>query len=275
MHCLGPREGRHALVPARPDPLGHRARRDLRAARRASSPTCTAGRAPARCRLRAPRASGSHPSAPAGRARTGAWSQELSDGAVIVELHLRRAPAAWRARCSRRPATPWCWSPRTPARRCSRPPRRWRAPSSASGRGTGVTASGCGRALRRARPRFFLSSVSLCALQRSRRASCTPCRRPHARRGPRPRCRRGAQAALLVLAGEHPRLLAVHHARRRAAEAAPRRRTSRRTGCAVDLVVVTTWAVYWPGGGSTSTASSLVSPNEADCVTTSPVESVT
>ena len=45
-----------------------------------------AGRRPARCRPRRPPGSGSRPSARAGRSEDRAWSQELNDGAVIVEL---------------------------------------------------------------------------------------------------------------------------------------------------------------------------------------------
>ena len=75
VHAWDPEQGRHALVPPGPDPLGDRARRELRAARRASSPTSTAGRAPARWPTLAARASGCRPSAPAGRARTSAWSR--------------------------------------------------------------------------------------------------------------------------------------------------------------------------------------------------------
>ena len=61
-----------------------------RAPRSTRPPTSRAGRAPARSRPRAPRACGSRPSAPAGRARSARSSQELEDGAVIVELPLRR-----------------------------------------------------------------------------------------------------------------------------------------------------------------------------------------
>ena len=53
--------------------------------RGASSPTCTAGCPPVRCPLPASRASGCHPSEPAGRARTAVWCEELADGSVIVE----------------------------------------------------------------------------------------------------------------------------------------------------------------------------------------------
>ena len=49
-------------------------------------PTSRAGRAPARSRPRASRASGSRPSAPAGRARSAASPQELADGSIVVEL---------------------------------------------------------------------------------------------------------------------------------------------------------------------------------------------
>ena len=66
-------EGRHALVPPRPHPLGHRARRDLRAAR--GRRARDAGLADHRrgADLRDAPACGSRPSARAGRARTAAW----------------------------------------------------------------------------------------------------------------------------------------------------------------------------------------------------------
>ena len=80
-----------------------------------------------------PRASGSRPSAPAGRARSARVDQELADGAVVVELPSRARTGSC-ARCSRRPATPPCSSPPTRARPCARRSR------------------GCGRARRLAEP---------------------------------------------------------------------------------------------------------------------------
>ena len=65
---------------------GHRRRRSSRAPRSTPPPTSTAGRAPARSRPRARRASGSRPSARAGCARSTASAQELADGSVVVEL---------------------------------------------------------------------------------------------------------------------------------------------------------------------------------------------
>ena len=81
------RARRPALVPPRPDQVGDDARRDVRAARPASSPTCAAGRRPARCETSRAARVWISPE----RAR---WAredrrvvEELADGAVVVELH--------------------------------------------------------------------------------------------------------------------------------------------------------------------------------------------
>ena len=74
-----------ALVPARPRAPGGRARRQLRAAPGRGARRARAGCAPARSTPAARRASGSHPSGPAGSARTIPCADELSDGAVIFE----------------------------------------------------------------------------------------------------------------------------------------------------------------------------------------------
>ena len=71
---LRPGQGRRAPLPPGPHPprRGHRRRRSRRAPRSTRPPRSTAGCAPARSRPRASRASGSHPSGRAGRARSAA-----------------------------------------------------------------------------------------------------------------------------------------------------------------------------------------------------------
>ena len=73
VHCWDPEKDDTALVPARPHPLGDRARRGLRAAPRDRAGRTRLADAPARWPTRASRASGSLPSARAGRARSDGW----------------------------------------------------------------------------------------------------------------------------------------------------------------------------------------------------------
>ena len=66
-------QGRHALVPARPHPLGHRAEGEVRAARGHRARRAGLAHHRARCPPPSARGCGSHPSGRAGRARTAAW----------------------------------------------------------------------------------------------------------------------------------------------------------------------------------------------------------
>ena len=81
-------QGRRAPLPPGPHQDAEVARRDVRAAARGRPGRRRRGLAADRRgrRPRASRACGSRPSAPAGRARSGPWREELADGAVVVEL---------------------------------------------------------------------------------------------------------------------------------------------------------------------------------------------
>ena len=203
---LRPRTRRRAAFPPRPhqerDVSDERSSRGRRSTRQ---PRSTAGCAPARSRLRAARASGSPPSAPAGRARRGASSRSARR-AGDRRAQLRRRRLAGPRDPPRKPATPPCSSRRTPARPCGRP---WRgcarrtprspassawsaAPGCRSPRECGGS-RGCAAATRRAAraraggPRS--ASVARCR-RLGRAPASTPRRRPRSSRRLRPARRR-------------------------------------------------------------------------------------
>ena len=126
---LRPGQGRRAPLPPGPHQgrRAHPASPSSRGPRSIPPPTSTAGRAPARSPPRASRACGSPRSARAGRARSAPWCRS-SRTAPSWWSSASPAPTGWCARCSRRPATRPCWSPRTRAPRCSAPRSAWPAP---------------------------------------------------------------------------------------------------------------------------------------------------
>ena len=224
MHCLRAGEGR-ARAPSGSTASARRpcsTRPSSRA--RASSPTCSGWpthRRGARRRARArvwisPE-----------RAR---WARE--DRRVVEELQrrrgdrraaLRRRTSTWRARSSRRPATPSCSSPRTRARRCSTPPRRSRAQRTRSAARQAAARSG-----RRGRDQITHDRRRAARVPRRadgsmQCATIGPNGRPHLCRSGT--CADGERAARLdlrqVAEGEEPRARPARHARDRGRRPVP------------------------------------------------------